>query len=75
MTSDQIRAIFAEIRNADFEASPSKMLNVVEIFAVELNRTANALERIAAAFNEANEYGEVGSAAVAGAIARGLRNG
>ena len=34
---------------------------------------AVSLKRIADALNEANEYGEVGSAALAGAIARGLR--
>jgi len=33
-----------------------------------------SLKRIADALNEPNEYGEVGSAALAGAIARGLRD-
>lgn len=34
---------------------------------------AFSLKRIADALNSPNEYGEVGSAAVAGAIVRGLR--
>jgi hypothetical protein len=35
---------------------------------------AISLKRIADALNSPNEYGEVGSAAMAGAIARGLRD-
>ena len=35
---------------------------------------AFSLKRIADALQEPNEYGEVGGAAVAGAIARGLRD-
>ena len=35
---------------------------------------AFSLKRIADALQEPNEYGEIGSAAMAGAIARGLRS-
>ena len=35
---------------------------------------AISLKRIADALNEPNEYGEIGSAAIAGAIVRGLRD-
>lgn len=35
---------------------------------------AISLKRIADALNEPNAYGEVGSAAIAGAIVRGLRD-
>ncbi len=36
-------------------------------------RQASALERLAASVDTANAYGETGSAAIAGAILRGLR--
>lgn len=45
-----------------------------DALAIEVS-IAVSLRRIADALNEPNEYGEIGSAAVAGAIVRGLRQG
>jgi hypothetical protein len=45
-----------------------------EVHHVALASIAISLKRIADALNSPNEYGEVGSAAVAGAIVRGVRS-
>lgn len=55
----------APIESSDLDMWPS-------LYALQAS-AAISLKRLADALREPNEYGEVGTAAVAGAIVRGLR--
>lgn len=48
-------------------------MNLAAEALINLSRIADALEGISGAMNEKNVYGEKGSAALSGAILRGLQ--